>query len=427
MIDTATENKPSLLTIKSGTFHSMVLCVALFLTTTMSPEYYSLLFVLTLAAYVYLYGASIDKSASYVLSPVIGMVLLGIMFSLNNERYDAFKDIWYAGKVIVCFLLGSHIAKKITDLNLFFNVFVWMSLLFALTYWVRFFTVADEITIDLISGSGGLPVISAIAVPLLIFRNRGFVFKGIPFFKLLIVATVMAAFALSFSRTSIGCLFLLICAGAGLFNNMKKFSGYLLLVVVLVLVIAPFLPVYDAHEKTFLGKVQNSFSEISFTDDSDMSKAIANWRGFEAGCAYLEFINTSLPQKIFGRGWGATVDLGQEVQMSEDMSYQYLPILHNGYMHILTKYGVLGVLLYFVFLWRVTIGSRKYLINNNNLTYAWLISGLGLVLAYTSLVITGIFNKGGLDATLVLLGLFFGSASLPLENSLPISAAQADG
>jgi O-antigen ligase len=240
----------------------------------------------------------------------------------------------------------------------------------------------------------------------------------------LIVVTVVAAFALSFSRTSIGSLFILICAGAGLFNNMKKFSGYLLLVVLLVLVIAPLLPIYDVHEMTFLGKVQNSFSEISFTDDSDMTKAIANWRGFEAFRAYVGFINASLPQQIIGRGWGATVDLGLAVQMSEDMNFQYLPILHNGYMHILTKYGLLGVFLYFVFLWRVTIGSRKYFIKKNNLTYAWLISGIGLVLAYTSLVITGILNKSGLDATLIILGLLFSYASQPLENSPPISATR---
>jgi O-antigen ligase len=145
---------------------------------------------------------------------------------------------------------------------------------------------------------------------------------------------------------------------------------------------------------------------------------LVNWRGFEAYRAYVAFVNSSIPQQLVGRGWGATVDIGFGVQMSEDLYYRYLPILHNGYMQILTKYGLLGIFLYLVFLWRVTIGSRKYFIENNNATYARFITGLGFVLVYTSLVITGILNKGNLDSVLLVLGLFFGSASLPLNNRL---------
>ena len=406
---------PSTLTIAGGTFHSLVLCAALFLTATISSVYYSLLFLVMLLIYVYAFGAHVDRDAARVLRPVIGMMLLGIIFSFNNDVYDALKDVWYAGKAIVCFLLGYHIARKITDTKRFFNLFVRLSFLMALIYLVNIFRGADDIGIETVSGIGGLSLISALAVPLLLFRKTGFVFKGTPVFKALIVSTVTASFALSFSRTSIGCFLILIFAGAGLFDNIKKSLVYVGLAAILVILIAPMLPNLDG-QITFLGKLKNSFNEIALTTGADASEMLTNWRGFEAYRAYMAFINSSIPQQLVGRGWGATVDLGFGVQMSESLYYRYLPILHNGYMQILTKYGLLGVFLYFVFLWRVTIGSRKYFIKNNNAIYARFITGLGLVLVYTSLVITGILNKGNLDGVLILVGLLFGSAGLPFNN-----------
>lgn len=406
---------PASLVIASGTFHSFVLCAALFLTATISSTYYSLLFLVMLLVYVCAFRARLDRDAARVLLPVVGMVLLGIIFSFNNDVYDALKDVWYAGKAIVCFLLGYHVARKITDTNRFFNFFVWMAFFSSLIYLVKIFTGAGEINLESVSGIGGLTLVSAMAVPMILFRKTGFVFQSAPVFKILIVATIVASFALSFSRTSIGCFLLLLFAGAGFFDNIKKSFIYVGLMIISAILIAPMLPDLEG-QITFLEKVKNSFNEISFMAGSDMSKILLDWRGFEAYRAYLAFINSSILQELVGRGWGATVDLGFTVQMSETMYYRYLPILHNGYMLILTKYGLLGVFLYLIFLWRMTIGSRKYFIKNNNPTYARFITGFGLVLVYTSLVITGILNKNNLDGVLVMVGFLFGSASQSLKN-----------
>ena len=414
-------NPRAALIIASGTFHALLLCTALFLTATISSVYYSLLFFITLMIYMYAFRARLDIDASRVLRPVIGMVLLGIIFSFNNELYDALKDVWYAGKAIVCFLLGYQVAKKITNMNLFFNYFVRVAFITALIHLVKIFADSGGIGLARVSGIGGLPIISAMVLPLILYRKTGFVFHGPPIVKALIVATIAIAFILSFSRTTIGCLFLFIFAGAGFFENFKKFFALLGVSVLLAIFIAPMLPNLDVQDFTFLGKISNSFSEIAFTDGADSRDMVVNWRGFEAYRAYVAFVDASIPQQLFGRGWGATVDLGIVVDMGDDMAYQYLPLLHNGYLHVLTKYGLLGLLLYLLFLWRVTIGSRDHFTKNNNLAYSRLITGLGLVLAYTSLVITGIFNKEVMDSVLIILGLFFGSASLPLNKSSLIS------
>lgn len=409
--------KPISFLMKSGSLHSLVLCIALFLTATIPSVYYSLMFLFMLIVYLYSYRTRLDGDASRVLRPVIGMVLLGIVFSFNNNVIDISRDVWYAGKAIVCFLLGYHVARKITNTNLFFNFFIRISFLSALIYLASILIGPDKIGIESASSNGGPLLVSAMAVPLILFRKTGFIFKVNPALKILIILVITASFALSFSRTSIGCFLLIVFVGSGFFNNIKKFLMYVAFAGVLTILIAPMLPTLDAQNLTFLGKIKNSFLEISFTDDSDMSDMLVNWRGFEAHRAYVAFANSSLLQQIFGRGWGATVDLGFAVQMSKDMSYQYLPILHNGYMHILSKYGIVGLFLYLVFLWRIVVGSRHYFAKTNNVPYARFITGLGLVLAYTSLVITGIMNKGRLDSVLIVLGILFGSAYCALKKS----------
>jgi hypothetical protein len=105
------------------------------------------------------------------------------------------------------------------------------------------------------------------------------------------------------------------------------------------------------------------------------------------------------------------VDLGFSVEMSKDMNYQYLPILHNGYMHILTKYGLIGLGPYVLFLWRVIHKNSNIAIAFSFLRVEWLILGIGYILVYTTLVISGIFNKSGLDSILILLGFAYGTTS----------------
>jgi hypothetical protein len=329
--------------------------------------------------------------------------------------------VWYAGKAIVCFLLGYHIAKQISDTNRFFNLFVRMSFFLSLIYLLKLFTTPGEISIENVSGIGGLSLVSAMTVPLILYRKLFFVFRGNTVFKVLILATVATSFTMSLSRTTIGCLFIFILAGAGFFENRRTLLFNMGILVFLVIFFSTLLPNLDSEHFTLLGKINNSLSEISFTDDSDAQAMLINWRGFEAYRAYISFIDSHALQQIFGRGWGATVDLGLAVEMSEGMTYQYLPILHNGYLHILTKYGILGIFFYVIFLWRVAVFSKHYFIKVNNFPYARLTTGLGLVLAYTTLVITGALNKGALDSTLIMLGLFLGSANVTSPNSQPTS------
>jgi hypothetical protein len=171
------------------------------------------------------------------------------------------------------------------------------------------------------------------------------------------------------------------------------------------------LPTVEAGDISFAGKIGNSLSELAFTDDTDTTAMLINWRGFEAYRAFVGFINSNPLQQLFGRGFGATVDLGEYIQMSEEMSYQFIPVLHNGYLHVLVKYGLVGIFFFLVFLRRVSGQIHGTFKDKEQLMTRRMLIGLSIVLAYTSLVISGPFNKSNVDPILIMLGVFYGYAA----------------
>lgn len=105
---------------------------------------------------------------------------------------------------------------------------------------------------------------------------------------------------------------------------------------------------------------------------------------------------------LFGEGIGSQVDLKQKVRLG-DMDLRYISILHNGYMTILLKTGIPGILL--------LLGSILYFFrkNNyineldNNINLLFLGTGLFLLISYW--VFMGFYNL--LDSKTLLIGFLF--------------------
>ena len=394
-----------------STLHSTVLCTTLFLTATIPSPYYSAIFFILLLTYIGSYNVKIDNEFRYVLNPLIGMILCGAFFCINNDLYDSIRDAWYAAKALICLLMGYYLGRKITNQHIFFNILVYISSALSLVYLSTLFIAEGQLDLESVSAIGGMPIFVAVAIPLLLFSNTGFVFKGNQVLRLLLILAISAAFIFSYSRTGIVALIIFIASGMGLFNNLRKVLYLLILAAFLFFAISNYLPQIEVGNISFFGKLQNSLVELSFNDGSDRAEMITNWRGFEAYRAFIGFEDAQLLQQVFGQGWGANVDLGFSVEIGKDMNYQYLPILHNGYMHILTKYGLIGLGLYVLFLWRVIHKNSNIAIAFSFLRVEWLILGIGYLLVYTTLVISGIFNKSGLDSILILLGFAYGTTS----------------
>ena len=111
----------------------------------------------------------------------------------------------------------------------------------------------------------------------------------------------------------------------------------------------------NQDEMSLIGKFEHSVTEVAISDYEDMSDINLNWRGFESYRAYLTYLDGSLFEKAFGQGFGAMVDLGFDMPLGGDasISFRYIPVIHNGYMYLLVKYGLIGVLIYLYYIFKL--------------------------------------------------------------------------
>ncbi|MTI30973.1 hypothetical protein [Xanthovirga aplysinae] len=139
------------------------------------------------------------------------------------------------------------------------------------------------------------------------------------------------------------------------------------------------------------------------TDYKTQSEINQNWRGYEAGRAILGLKEKGFLSILFGNGFGALIDLGLEMSLGGEM-HQYIPILHNGYIYLMFKTGLLGLLFYVFGLIRLYFFYTKGSFGERSVFFKYLVSAVSLYFIFSTLAITGVYNKG--DILTFFLGAF---------------------
>lgn len=166
----------------------------------------------------------------------------------------------------------------------------------------------------------------------------------------IIIVMLILEILIHFSRLSIilSLIFLLFIFKSGFrFKYIKYLVGLSLAVLVIW-------AVFPEYINELLGKMSNSFVEIS-ANRSTWSRVdiIQNWRGYEAYIEMEHFKAAPLFEKIFGGGLGTYLNIGEYARLvSNEDSLAYL---HNGFYTILMVWGVLGIVLYSVMLIKMFI------------------------------------------------------------------------
>jgi hypothetical protein len=169
--------------------------------------------------------------------------------------------------------------------------------------------------------------------------------------------------------------------------------------------------------EAFAQKAANTSSEVNVHSYESYEDINLNWRGFEAARAAKTYAEFGDGEKLVGGGFGTMVDLGfaMKLGMGNDAeSFEFVPLLHNGYMELLVKTGFLGLVLFILFCIQIAFMAlqefrqpEKYA-KLNGLLLLWTV----LVFALTQEAISGILNKGALAPNLFLLGATCASVSL---------------
>jgi len=363
--------------------------------------------------YAFSTNAHDNGEALKLAMPFILLGLLGTLMSGDNDEYLIFKDAWYVAKIAICLSIGMLLGQREKD----FSDVVRFATLIGITGAILMIAIIVSqqfFIIPWLSETPKLPLICLLAVPV-VFDNikfRNGIYKVIQIFFLIVI---LLSILFSDSRMTILATLILIGGWAGAFSSFRITLINLSVFALVASAVWGLLPEYQGGDLTAFSKMQRSIEEILPTDGFDEASRLLNWRGFEAFNAQLMFEQGSIWRKIFGFGLGAEVNLGISVEMSEEMVYQYLPTLHNGFYFVLIKFGIIGVVMYFsaIISWFRWSKIPRQL---GSALSVRILRGLVIVVIASTLVITGLFNKNELHGVTIFIAYTIGYISVYLRN-----------
>ena len=179
--------------------------------------------------------------------------------------------------------------------------------------------------------------------------------------------------------------FLIIIKSKKFFKWFLRFSAIVLVFLMVVLGASA-----DAESYSFIGKILRSFQEIIPNENQNLH---SNWRAVESGIALNSFISGSYFEIFFGKGLGYSLPLGFEMTLLDEMDS--IPILHNGYLYILLKYGIFGL-----FIWYKILSSL--VIINGNPALVSISKTCFFIILFTQLVSGGVLQYQGLVFLIIL-------------------------
>lgn len=244
----------------------------------------------------------------------------------------------------------------------------------------------------------------------------------------------MFSLILSFSRTLWVSLLIM---GLVIYDllNLKKLKNIMLLIGIIIFfaLLVTMMPESEqvGSKKTFMGKTARSFQETIVKNYKEKKDINSNWRGFEAFKALQTYLAGGVIQYIIGSGFGTLIDLGFYIELG-GVTQRYIPYLHNGYMYILVKTGIIGICIYIFYFYKLIRYGKMHALSMNSYIHlaGKLIVAISLVILVTTLVISGFFNKGSFLPIIIILGsliAYIGNIKNPFIPRKPILMACQSG
>ncbi|OYQ33309.1 hypothetical protein CHU92_13025 [Flavobacterium cyanobacteriorum] len=354
--------------------------------------------------------------ASYLLILLIAVI---VSFFYKYEFFFRIRDITYLSKPVIGFLIGYQLCRRnfqnafplIINTGLFIALCHLAMILVALLYY-HARTVAD-----LRMYAGYFSDYEIYTLVFLIF-HREFGIKMSRRKWLFYTAVLATSSFLYLARTNFIQFAVLILAIKGYFaltpKAIKIFTGMAVFLVVGYLAVLSTNPRRKAEGfEGFLYKIKvaplepfktkvNRFDYIEFND---------NYRSHENIMTVRQVTADGIIPTFFGKGIGSQVDLKQKVYLG-DMELRYISILHNGFMIVFLKAGIIGVLIYLytiIFFFKKK-KSTSTTIKKINLLFI----GTGIFLLISNWVFLGFYNLT--ESKSVLIGFLIAYREITLKN-----------
>ncbi|WP_284650986.1 hypothetical protein [Flavobacterium terrisoli] len=325
-----------------------------------------------------------------------------------ESTYNFFRDIAYLLKPIIGLLVGYQLYKrcqgKVFTTVVYTGVFLSLAhlVIVAITF-LRFRT----ISVNLLREFCGYHSDYEVYVLIILLFYKKFQLDWSPKRVRIFVILVATSIFLYLSRTNFIEFIVLYIAIKGYFVINKR--SITVMSSVLLFVVLGYTAVYQSNPQrsgkgieAFLYKIKNAPIEPFKTkiNKEDWKDFNDNYRSYENILTVKQVTSDGTSSILFGKGLGATINLGREIWTNDGEFIQYIPILHNGFATVFLKSGVFGVLFLIIFMILLGKPQKSNLVSVQNINL--LLIGSAVFLIVSNWVFMGLYLK--LDNKSILLG-----------------------
>lgn len=360
-------------------------------------------FELTISVWTFAFLLTIQRKYSFsflsLIIPYVLILSIAILVSFNfeYEKYLIIRDITYLCKPMIGFFLGYQLCRRNVQnaFRLIVKAGVFISICHIIVILNAIFIIGVRTVSDLRLYSGYFSDYEIYTLIILLFHKQ---FELDYSKKTLRILTLVVGFSalMYLARTNFIQFVILFLAVKGYFVITKKSLGIILSIIITSVVAYSIIVSTNPRRSAqgvegFLYKIKVAPMEpfktkINREDYKDFND---NYRSYENIMTIRQVTRDGLVPTIFGKGIGSQIDLKQEVWLG-DMNLRFISILHNGFMIVFLKSGLLGILIYMftiIFFFR-KVKSDKPIVNAINLLFI----GTGIFLFVSNWVFLGFYN-----------------------------------
>jgi hypothetical protein len=325
------------------------------------------------------------------------LLAFSVSFNYDHELYFRIRDLTYLSKPILGFLVGYQLCKK--DFKNALHVLITTAFIIAVCHIIILVSAVlihhARTVAELRLYSGYFSDYEIYIVVVLLFHKKFELNYSRK--KWLILTSVIGFSAFMYlARTNFIQFLILYLALKGFFVINKK--SVLVIASIAVFAVVGYTAIYQSNPRRsadglegFLYKLKvapmeafktkiNRYDWIEFND---------NYRSYENIITIRTVTKDGFWPTLFGKGIGSQIDLKQKVWLG-DMSLRQISILHNGFMIVFLKTGLLGI---FIYLFTIsyffkTVHSDVEIIKQINLLFL----GTGIFLFVSNWVFLGFYN-----------------------------------
>lgn len=401
------------------TFTSRDIAATVFLFFVSTPALLSAgIFSVFMMAYLLLWlmvnRLTVPKEIIKLSLPILLLIIIGLLQSSGKNTYDVLKDIWYVGKSLLALIIGYTLMLHMRDLRLLLRATVLSATITSIYHLIMLAANPDlfrqslyEFRVDV----GMLFYIVSLGITIVaVSRKYSLVlFKRHKWLVFIVLPLCIASMFLSFSRTMIFMLIIMLLIIYNVLKIKHLNKAFTLIVVIAAFSSLTLIP-YDEEEetlayRTFFAKMAYTFKEIMVREYTEEREITLHWRGYESYMALQEYRSGTWLEHLTGKGFGTLIDLGIYVYLGDD-EYRKIPVLHNGYLYLLVKTGLLGVVIYIFYFYKIILYAKaEHEWSEGSIRIAKkLIIAVSLVILLSTIGIAGFFNKSALVPFIVFLG-----------------------